>query len=245
MNVIISNQRIVSLKRLLMIMAAIMMALVTFTACDDKNAKEDENGENGGGGGAAGKRLKGYEQTSSKPEHYLKTEWSYNSDGTLNRVNHYDKSSTLVQYVTYTNNSDGTPSKMVLHNGGYETEYEYFYNPNKTLQKAQVSFAGNILVNIEYTFENGKKIREVAKDNSGTVTQLFEYKYDNSGRRTTTTETDYSPPNTRQFTRTYNSDGTIQKVTYAYGYGDNTLVTITFTWENEKPPFDNEMFFCW
>jgi len=61
MDFIISNQKSISVKlqRLLMLMAAIMMALVTFTAClEDEN---DENGEDGGnGGGVSGKRLKSY-----------------------------------------------------------------------------------------------------------------------------------------------------------------------------------------
>jgi len=244
MDFIISNQKRLSVKlqRLLMIMVAIIVASMTITAClEDENGEDpDDNGNSGGG--VAGKRLKGYEQTSSKPEHYLKMEYSYNSDGTLNRVNQYDKASTLVQYFIYTNNPDGTLSRMVLKNENYETVYEYFYNSNKTLQKAQVLFSGILYGNIEYTFENGKKTREMVRNISSEMTQLFEYSYDNRGRRTTTTETNYIPPNTRQYTRTYNSDGTLQKVTFAYGYGDNTPVTIAFTWENGKSTYNHDDF---
>ena len=45
----------------------------------------------------------------------------------------------------------------------------------------------------------------------------------------------YSFVRTRKFTRTYNSDGTLQKVTTdGYAGFQHTNYTVTYTWENGK-----------
>ena len=236
----------VKLQRLLMLMTAIMMALVTFTACD-----EDENdGDDDGEGGVAGKRVKSWVITCSKPvQGIVRTDYTYNSDGTLNRTDGYDTSSKLYLYCIFTSNTDGTCAKYVQH---YETlpvtvEFTYTYNPNKTLQKYKYdTFNEGVLeqtVNVECTYENGKRILEVFSINGATPSQ-YSFNYDSNGRRTTSTYTVYGSGEvyTMTYTRTYNSDGTLQKVTYPYSFTDNTTVTQTFTWENGKTTHDFDMY---
>ena len=240
--VIFNKKRMsVQLQRLLMMMATIMMAFATLTACDilednnDEGDKEEEGGN--GGGGVSGKRLKSY--IVSSPENTIRSEYSYNSDGTLKRTdNYYHESSKLIQYVIYTNNSDGTVAKQEQYIEGYSliTVWNFTNDSNKKPLKRQgtssmdgVTMGSSI---VDYTFQNGRKTREVVKDYSGTVMQSetqYEFNYGSNGRRTTTVQTINGK--STQYTRTYNSDGTLQKVI-------SPSTTITFTWENAKPPHD-------
>ena len=101
---------------------------------------------------------------------------------------------------------------------------------------------------IDFTFKNGRKISEERKYSFGlsfTVSK-YEHEYDNKGKRTITIET-HSELGKRQYTRTYNSDGTLQKVTYPIGFGgtDNTIVTNEFIWEDGKKTWDEDDFFFW
>jgi len=101
-------------------MAAVMMALATFSACfdeDETGGDEDGSGNGGGGGGGvAEKRLKSWVITCSKPLPESKMDYSYNSDGTLKRSDTYDTLSKLLIYSIPTNNSDGKPEKVVAYN---------------------------------------------------------------------------------------------------------------------------------
>ena len=252
MDFIISNQKRMSVKlqRLLMIMVAIIVASMTITACWDD--EDDENGDGNGnsGGGVAGKRIKSWVITCSKPvDGIVKTDYSYNSDGTLRRTDGYDSSSKLYMYTIFTSNSDGMWEKYVQH---YETmplrvEFNFSYNSNKILQKCQFNtFSGGVLVqtaNIDYTFENGRKTLEVYTISGSAADAQYSFNYSN-GRRTTSTYTTYvgSQVYTMTYTRTYNSDGTLQKVTYPLSVTDNTLVTQTYTWENGKTTVDHDLY---
>jgi len=252
MDYIISNQKSISVKlqRLLMIMVAIIVASMTITAC-----LEDENGENpddngNGGGGVAGKRLKTVVFTCSKPlNQFVRVEYSYNSDGTLKRLNHYDNSSKLLSYSDVTNNSDGLSQKAVLYsNDGSVLMIDNFtYNSDKTLKKNQVDYYNNGVISYtldyEYKYENGKRIR-IEIYNNGLEIANWKYDFDNKGRITTTVYTLYQAGQTfsMTYTRTYNSDGTIQKVTHPLSFVDDTPVTETYTWENGKTTFDFDMY---
>ena len=221
---------------------------VTITATTKSGNKSDNitlTVKANGNSGVANKRIKTWVQSSSNAADYVRAEFSYNSNGTIKQTDFYDQSSNRTQYSVFTTNPDGTLAKFVLHYEGntYQTEYEYFYDSQKVLQNARVSFLDNLLNTVEYTFENGRKIREVFKNPSGSITQQFEYKYGSNGRRTTTTETAYVPQMiVREFTRTYNSDGTIQKVTFSF---EDRPVTIIFTYEDEKPPYDEDIYANW
>jgi hypothetical protein len=224
----------VKLQRLLMIMAAIMMALVTFTACDENESDADENGN---GGGVAGKRLKSY--IVSSPENVVRSEYSYNDDGTLKRIDNYDHvSSKLFQYVIITSFDDGTMAKQeqYLTDFSFVTVWNFSNDANKKpLKREGTTSMDGIIIGTstaDYTFQNGRKIREVVKDYSGAVQQetLYEFSYGSNGRRTTTLQTIYGQSSS-QYTRTYNSDGTLQQVT-------SPSTTITFTWENGKTTVD-------
>jgi len=230
----------VQIQRLLMMMVAIIVASMTVIACsEDENSDEnnEENGGNGGGGVVAGKRLKSY--IVSSPENTTRSEYSYNNDGTLKRIdNYYHESSKLFQYVIVTSNSDGTVAKQeqYLVDVSLITVWNFSYDANKKPLKRQgTSSMDGVEIGtstVDYTFQNGRKTRDVVKDYSGIVLQqetLREYSYGSNGRRTTTIQTING--NTLQYTRTYNSDGTLQKVT-------SSSITITFTWENGKPPHD-------
>jgi hypothetical protein len=232
----------VTLKRLIMTMAAIMMALVTFTACDDENGKDDPD-ENGNGGGVAGKRLKSSISINASSGETQRGEFTYNNDGSLKRSDWYDTSSKHYLYINYTNNSDGTISKQESFYTDIDMTQilDFTYDANKKLKKAE----GNIRIVseiiplvMEYTFQNGRLIRQIIKSGNpggnGYGEIKYEQNYDASGRRTTTTET-HNLMGTRIYTRTYNSDGTLQKVsTDGYAGSTNTGFTITYTWENEK-----------
>jgi len=229
-----------SLQRLLMLMTAIVMTLVTFTACEELNNNDDENG-NPEGGGVAGKRLKSYIVSTPDSED-VRSEYSYNSDGTLKRIdNYYNTSSKLLQYVIITNYPDGTVAKQEQHMEDYPmiTVWNFTNDSNKKPIKREGSTLWDGVLTgtstYDLTFQNGRKTRDVEKTFSSTGELIQEvqrvYNYDNKGKRTTTSVT-FSNGKTRQDTRTYNSDGTLQKVSGS----DNQI--ITFTWENGKPPHD-------
>ena len=237
----ITKRTSVQPQRLLMMMATILMAFATLTACDDifgdktdENGKEEEGGN--GGGGVSGKRLKTTLITEASGEIH-RGEHTYNNDGSLKRVDWYDASSKLISYDIYTNNTDGTHNKWENFNTHGNQVLVFTYDSNKKPLKAEGTIGEGPLI-YEYTFQNGRLIRHVMKIGNigapGYVEDKFEPEYDSNGRRTTTTET-HSIVGTRKYTRTYNSDGTLQKVIaddYA-GYA-NTGFTQTFTWENGK-----------
>ena len=185
----------VQMQRLLMMMATIMMAFATLTACDilednnDENGKEEEGGN--GGGGVSGKRLKTILHTSGPIDGIYKTEYSYDNDGSLKRIDYYDEHSKLTGYTINTSNPDGTWAKyeMYLPNGTLDTDMHYTYDSNKKPIKGQGTLyhAGGNTQTIDYTFQNGRQIRQVLK--VGTIVDTFEHSYDSNGRRTTTTET--------------------------------------------------------
>jgi hypothetical protein len=195
-----------------------------------------------------GKRIKEfvYATTSTQPLSIYRVAHTYNSDGTLSRVDSYDKSSKLVQYEIFTSNSDGTRAKSELFmDGGIKVVAVHSYNSSKVLQKTEGTTYFNETAlgksSYEYTFANGRKTGEVYKDASGAVIMQWTFNYDASGKRTTTTEK--SGNQSRQYTRTYNSDGTWQKVTCPFSYTDNSTLTRTFTWENGKSTVDEDIFY--
>ena len=207
------------------------MALVTLTACpvDDENEDdpdEIENGENGNNGGVAGKRIITQLQTSGPSQGFVRVEWSYNDNGSLKRQDLYDESSKLVRYEIWTSNSDGTIAKEEMYdsNNNLLQYMNYSYDANKKPLKAEGAM-NTTPWSYDYTFQNGRKTLQLMKIGDTEIT--LEFNYDGNGRRTTTSETtNYGTQVfTRVFTRTYNSDGTLQKVTFPNGYGDNTIVS--------------------
>ena len=99
----------------------------------------------------------------------------------------------------------------------------------------------------DYTYQNGRLIRVVIKiGHPGTdlyyTEILFEHNYDNNGRRISTNET-HNHMGKRQYTRTYNSDGTLQKVVYGdYEGYPKSGSTSTYTWENGKSTINEDDF---
>jgi len=81
-----------------------------------------------------------------------------------------------------------------------------------------------------------KKVKEVMTTNMTTGYDVFTYNYDSQGRRTTTIGTVYSESGifSTTYTRTYNTDGSIQKVTFPLDGFDPTPVTLKYTLENGK-----------
>jgi len=222
---------------------------VTLTACpvDDENDDDPDEIENGENGGVAGKRLKSYVISQPNAED-VRSDYSYNNDGTLKQIDVF-QSSTRVMYVIITSYPDGTVAKQEQHISNYPliTIWNFTNDTNKKPFKREGSTSndGNLTSThtVDFTFQSGRKTREVEKIhsfvNGVTADQEIQrvFSYDNNGRRTTTTETSTGTQNgTRQYIRTYNSDGTLQKVNYPSGYNDNTPVTITFTWEDGKSP---------
>ena len=253
------SKRVKTFKRLLMMMAAIMMAFATLTSCDeDEDPSDDpdeiENGENGG---VAGKRIKTLLQTTGPADGPYRLEFSYNSDGSIKQVDYYDESSKHVGYNNVTCNADGTVSRekfywIVGNSSNFELNYDwtYTYGSDKKPTKAEIVYYYNTVAteNIVYTFQNGRQTRQVWTSSSGqeVVSIQYDFNYDNKGKRTTTTET-HSMLGTRQTTRTYNSDGTLQKVTYPNGYNgsDNTIITKSFTWEDGKTNYNYDDIANW
>jgi len=232
-------------KRLLMMMVAIMMALVTFTSCDEDEDPRDDPDEIENNGGVAGKRLKIFTENSAANGRISNQESTYNSDGTKKRVDHDDGA-----YQLFTHNSDGTIATMELYrNNSLHQRYIYSYDANKKPKKGEVTFHSpgeeNYSITIDYIFQNGRKIRDEWNFSLGSVIFVvkYEHNYNSNGRRTSTTET-HSSLGTRQLTRTYNSDGTLQKVTYPEGYNNSGGRTITyeFTWEDGKTTINEDDF---
>jgi len=230
-----------AIQRFFFLMVAIM-ASMTFTACDSFNDDDDENGGGDGPGSISGKRIKTV--VEAPVDGPVRTEHTYNSNGTLNRVDSYDASGKRVMYSTFTSNSDGTRAKHIQVDEAYTfatTEYIYFYNTDKTPQKMEGTISTGSTSTHVYTFQNGRKTREVISVRmGGTLVQEIElvYNYDNNGRRTTTTQTPkIGVPVT--YTRTYNSDGTLRTVTYTVS---GQTITKTFTWENGNSTVNEDHF---
>ena len=247
----------VSLQRLLLLMAAIMMALVTFTACledDEKNGGGDDGGD-GNGSGVSGKRVKTTVQTATHPiGGPVRSEYTYNSDGTVKQIDNYDESSKIVMRDIITNNSDGTWAKVEQTNlayAGMVTVLNHTYDNNKKLLKIQGSIYLNEVevgtTTFDFTFQNGRKISQKQTVYSGGMLsqQLqSEFTYDSNGRRTKTIITPIVGQ-TVEYTRTYNSDGTLQKVNFIGGDDGNTPITMTITWENGKSTVNMDDIWGW
>lgn len=239
-------------QRLLLMMAAIMMTLVTFNACieDNENGLDPDENENGG---VSGKRIKTVVSACSiQGETNWRSERTYNSNGTTKRIDHYDASSKLIMYSTDTYNSDGTLAKSVAKDASEKmiSESTFTYNSNKILQKQKVDTYLNgdyyHTSHFEYFYENGKRSR-LSYYVEGFGAHEYTYNYDVYGRLTTTVWT-MDPSlgvNTCTYTRTYHSDGTLQKITYPYNgdvYPPFDTVTETYTWEKGKTSCDFSMY---
>ena len=160
----------ISIQRLLLMMAAVMMALAAFTACfdEDENGGDEDGNGNGGGGGISvtGKRLKSMEWTCAKPlnQNFDKQVYTYDSDGKITRSDMY-QSSKLAYYFICTHYPDGTVSKIVTYDANGTvvssmSDYTYVYNSDKTVQKIQYTVNNGAYIYdlfFEYTYENGKK----------------------------------------------------------------------------------------
>jgi len=229
-------------KHFFILMASIMAAM-TFTACPGEDSDPD-GGENGSGG-VAGKRYTSYVVNySNSPD--TRSEVSYDSNGLLIRNDvYYTESSKRIMYEIITSNPDGTLAKHEQYMEdmpGYKTVWEYSYDSNKTLLKRQgTTFMDGVVIGVttmDYTFQNGRKIRDVLTGNN--QVDVREYNYDSNGRRTTTTHTTTSGGNvsTKQYTRIYNADGTLQKVT-------GPDFTVIYTWENGKTAWNYNNYCMW
>ena len=245
-----------TIKRSLRMMAAMMMAFATFTACEKPDDSDDDEIDDGNGV-VAGKRIKEWVQTTTRPsDGVIRTVYTYNSDGSINRIDQYDEASKLTRYSIYTNHPDGRPDKIeqffeAVEMQSMKNESVFTYDANKTLQKVQ----DNLFMNgtlaatntTEYTFVNGRKTREEFTGSGGAVKMERVYEYDSVGKRTVTTETQNAAGivSSRKYTRSYNADGTILNVTYPYNFMDNTVVTTTLTWENGKKAVNEDVYLAW
>jgi len=241
----ITKRMSIHLQRLLMMMATIMMAFATLTACNtlednnDENGKEEEGG-NGGGGGVSGKRVKSWVYSYTEPNIPARYELLYKNDGTLERIDAYDVSSKLIIRQIITLNSNGTINKIeatdIRAEGILIVENFTFDGNNKPLKmKGNSIYNGAIVAstNMDYTFQNGRKVKQLLSTAASEIlvnTMEWTFSYDGNGRRTKTLSTPTTGIAT-EYTRTYNSDGTLQKVNYINGI---TQMTVTFTWENGK-----------
>ena len=234
-----------SLRRMLRMMAVVLTALMTIAACateDDVIGDDDGGGDGGGGGGVvAGKRLKTMVQADASGTIIIREEFTYNSDGSQKRVDLYNALSTSVGYNILTNNSDGTIKKDELFTLEVNQVWNYTYDSNKKPLKAEGTIDNKIPASIDYTFQNGRQIRQVLKisyPGDNYIEVIYEHNYDSNGRRISTDET-HNLVGKRKLTRTYNSDGTLQKVVASdYSLYANTRETFTFTWENGKSTQD-------
>jgi hypothetical protein len=239
-NLVMNRKRFMGL---IALMAAMVFAMSGCTKDDDSNGEGGDNG--GGGGGVSGKRIKTVLDSSTHPPigGPVKTEFTYNSNGTVKQTDSYDESNQRVMYSTFTYNSDGTRSggeTVYLAYVNSNIKFTYQYNSDKTPQKMEgTNYIDGVAmgtVTHEYTYQNGRKTRETQKIYVGaTLAQSIQYdfNYDSNGRRTTVVMTPSAGISVTT-TRTYNSDGTLQKITWPH-YGassPNATMTKTITWEN-------------
>ena len=249
---------------LLMLIASMIVASMTFTACDGDEPKkddetvipkennDDENGENGdnngGGGNVSEIRLKSTLITGADGE-IQRGEYTYNSDGSANRTDWYDGSSKQISYDIFTNNPDGTYHQWENFNTDGDMVMVYTYDDNKKPLKAEGTIynsLGEHPITYAYTFKNGRLTfheERIGDPSEGSyIVVTFEPQYDNNGNKSITTET-HSLLGTRLYERTYNSDGTLQKVVVeGYKGYPTTAFTQTFTWENKKTTVNFEDF---
>jgi hypothetical protein len=240
-----------SLRRMLRMMAVVLTALMTITACstdDDDVIGDDDDGGNGGGGGVTGKRLKTILITEASGA-TGKTEYTYNSDGSLKQTDTYDESSNRTSYTVFTNNSDGTIHKAEIF-AEHKMVLVYTYDANKKPLKAVATENYmDVPFSINFTFQNGRQIRQVVTQSSpgvpGYVQMTLDHNYNSNGRRISINETTITGTMqfTRQYTRTYNSDGSLQKTVVGdYDGHPNTGYTHTFIWENGKSTMNEDDF---
>jgi len=250
--------RVQSFKRLLGMMAALMMAFATFTACEklddgDNGIDELENGGDGGdgngnGGTVAGMRIKTIVHTAG--DEPVRFDYSYNSDGTTKQIDYYDASSKLVMRDLIDCNPDGTwatieQTDLVYANTVLVLNHSYDTNKKPltvagplTLEGEEIGFTA-----FDFKFENGRKISQhQVVTVMGTVAQELqsEFTYGANGRRTKTV---VKPKTGAEVTysRTYNPDGTLQKVTVSGG----ASYTMNFSWENGKKTVQMDDIWGW
>ena len=238
------------LKRFMTLMAVVVAAMMTFTACVEDDNEGGENGkENGNGGGVTGKRIK--TMVHSSGEGPVRYEYSYNSDGTTKQVDAYDASSKLVMRDVITCNPDGTWNKVEqtdLAYSGTVLVLNHTYDANKKpLSINGKTYLGGTetgTTTFSFTFQNGRKVSQ-----KQTVTVLgvlaqeinTEFQYDANGRRTKTISTPISGVKV-EYTRTaYNPDGTLKTITVSGGQS----FTITFTWEDGKSTVNMDNIWGW
>jgi hypothetical protein len=171
----------------------------------------------------------------------------YNSNGAVTRTDGYDQSGKHVGYSLYTYNADGTRAKEEVYSVVSATSQTltqtttYTYDANKKPKQANVvqyvapPFTSTATV--DYTWQSGRKTREVWTATIGPLTQVsqYDYAYDSNGRRTVTTHS-HATLGSKKSTRTYNADGTVQKVVEEADYNNPSggTITYTFVWENGK-----------
>ena len=237
----------------LMVMAALMVSMA-FIACDepDDNGGGDDGGGNGNGGGGStvvtGKRIKTIVHSST--EGPVRFEYSYNSDGTTKQIDAYEASSKLVMRDMITCNPDGTWATLEqtdLAYAGTVLVLNHSYDGNKKPLKIEgtLSLEGVVIgsVTFDFTFQNGRKIsQKQVVTTMGILAQELqsEFMYDANGRRTKTIITPAIGA-TVEYTRTYNTDGTVQRVNVS----GTSPYTMDFTWENGNSTVNMDDIWGW
>ena len=219
---------------------AACMAAMTFAACIEAPANPDNGGGDNGGddGGVSGKRVKS-ELITDADGKTQKGDYTYNNDGMLVRIDWKYSWTSAKIYDVFTNNSDGTTAKWENYNEYGNQVLTYSYDSNKKPIKATGTITnseGTVPVTYDITWQNGRQTRQVMKMRSGSssITVTWDINYDSNGKRTFSTET-HSTAGVRKYTRTYNSDGTVQKVIVdSYSKYTGTGFTQAFTWESGK-----------
>jgi hypothetical protein len=240
------------LKRFMMLMAVIVAAMMTFSACIEDDNEGDENGNNGngnGGGGVTGKRIK--TMVHSSGEGPVRFEYSYNSDGTTKQVDAYDAASKLVMRDVITCNPDGTwkiLEQTDLAYSGTVLVLNHTYDANKKPQSINgTTYLDGTPIGtttFSFTFQNGRKVSQKQTVTAmGVLAQEVnsEFQYDANGRRTKTISTPRVGVKV-EYTRTaYNPDGTLKTITVSGGQS----FTITFTWEDGKSTVNMDDIWGW
>jgi len=256
MNVTIQRMSIKS-QRLLMIMAAMMMALATFIACDGDETDEDDPNGNGGGVNS-GKRIKTVLVTfPDEPSMKNWVDYTYSSAGVLERTDQFlTETSRQNSYDIYSYNLDGLVAKIEGYMPSlpeHSSVITYTYDANKKLLKSQFDVIYNLNPYVassstfNFTYLNGRKtsVTSTHEAISGPIVtnteQQMDYHYDSKGILTTITKK-MTGVVTERHEYTYNSDGTLDKVTMRRTDTNHIFTIFTFIWENANSTFDFFMY---
>ncbi|QQO10032.1 hypothetical protein [Breznakiella homolactica] len=192
--------------------------------------------DSGSGSGGGPMRIK----TQTEPSTSRQWVYYYNDNGSLSRTETLDTSSgELTSVNVYTNNARGQRIKEEYYNefNSKIGEAQYEYDSDNVLTRLnEVSISdGTLLAYTHYFFDDGRKIRQERYNAPDILRSAYDFQYDRSGKRTTTTDSDGNIRTTRE----YDGNGRLNKIINSSDGSERQ-----FVWENGRASFNHDDYYA-